>query len=224
MNTKLNNDLFLEEVEGGHLGFFTKVETKTTLTVPIDQDFREPSYYRHVVAAIKELTEDDIVVFEINSSGGRVDGLVALLSAIERTPAISIAVLNGMAASAASILALNCDVCLMTENAGMMCHNASFMSAGKAYDIQSHVSYEKRRNEELMRKTYKYFLEEDEIEELLKGIEFWFDAQEIQNRLNIREDIRELEANAEGEEELLEEAEVEEVVEKPKRNTKSKYE
>jgi len=187
-----SEDFYMEDDSKEHLGFFTKVETRTTLTVPIDQEFHSPSYYRHVVAAINDLTEEDKIVFEINSDGGSAAGLIALLSAIERSPAISIAVINGMAASAASILALRCDVCLLTDNAAMMCHNASFSTGGKSFDVASHVSFERKRSDDLMRKTYEYFLEEHEIEDLLKGIEFWFDAEEISSRLAMRDEIREI--------------------------------
>lgn len=196
-NSKLN----LDESDDipGHLGFYTRQITNTVLTVPMDQEFSNPSYYRFVCQAISELEEGDTVEFEVASDGGRVDGLIALLSALERTPATSVALLNGMAASAASILALNCDMVWVGTNSSMMIHNAHFGSIGTVSNVVKHVDFERKRTEKLIRSTYEHFLTEDEIEAVLAGVEIWLDSEEINDRLIIKASI--LEELAEEEDE-----------------------
>ena len=188
-NSKLN----LDESDDipGHLGFYTRQITNTILTVPMDQEFSNPSYYRFVCQAISELEEGDTVEFEVASDGGRVDGLIALLSALERTPATSVALLNGMAASAASILALNCDMVWVGTNSSMMIHNAHFGSIGTVSNVVKHVDFERKRTEKLIRSTYEHFLTEDEIEAVLAGVEIWLDSEEINDRLIIKASILE---------------------------------
>ena len=197
-NSKLN----LDESDDipGHLGFYTRQITNTILTVPMDQEFSNPSYYRFVCQAISELEEGDTVEFKVASDGGRVDGLIALLSALERTPATSVALLNGMAASAASILALNCDMVWVGTNSSMMIHNAHFGSIGTVSNVVKHVDFERKRTEKLIRSTYEHFLTEDEIEAVLAGVEIWLDSEEINDRLVIKASI--LEELAEEDEEL----------------------
>jgi len=188
-NSKLN----LDESDDipGHLGCYTRQITNTILTVPMDQEFSNPSYYRFVCQAISELEEGDTVEFEVASDGGRVDGLIALLSALERTPATSVALLNGMAASAASILALNCDMVWVGTNSSMMIHNAHFGSIGTVSNVVKHVDFERKRTEKLIRSTYEHFLTEDEIEAVLAGVEIWLDSEEINDRLIIKASILE---------------------------------
>lgn len=196
-NSKLN----LDESDDipGHLGFYTRQITNTILTVPMDQEFSNPSYYRFVCQAISELEEGDTVEFEVASDGGRVDGLIALLSALERTPATSVALLNGMAASAASILALNCDMVWVGINSSMMIHNAHFGSIGTVSNVVKHVDFERKRTEKLIRSTYEHFLTEDEIEAVLAGVEIWLDSEEINDRLVIKASILEELSEEDGE-------------------------
>lgn len=192
-----------DEDEGGsakHLGYFTKVQQSTLITIPIDEAVREASYYRAVVNAISGTSEDDVIEFDINSVGGRLDGLIALLTALERTEAISCANINGECHSAASMLALSCDSLTVSPYASMLCHFVSYGASGKATDVKSHVNHIHDTCENLFRSVYQHFLTEDEIEKCIGGYELWLNAAEIAERLDAKykylnklEEIKQLE-------------------------------
>ena len=188
MNKKFNKADLDEESDdfvGGKnvLGYFMKQKIATQYTVTIDEAFTEPSYYRGVVSMLMGASEEDTVIFLINSPGGRLSGLLTLLEGINMTDATTLAVLVGECASAASMFALHCDQVFVSENATMLCHNVSYSTNGKGSDVLAHVNHVAKTSEKLLRSTYLNFLSEKEILELLNGQEIYLDSDEIKARL-----------------------------------------
>lgn len=165
------------------LGYFMKQQVATQYTVTIDEAFTEPSYYRGVVSMLMGASEEDTVIFLINSPGGRLSGLLTLLEGINMTDATTLAVLVGECASAASMFALHCDQVFVSENATMLCHNVSYGTNGKGSDVLAHVNHVAKTSEKLLRSTYLNFLSEKEVLELLNGQEIYLDSDEIKARL-----------------------------------------
>lgn len=165
------------------LGYFIKQKVATQYTVTIDEAFTEPSYYRGVVSMLMGASEEDTVIFLINSPGGRLSGLLTLLEGVNMTDATTLAVLVGECSSAASMFALHCDQVFVSENATMLCHNVSYGTNGKGSDVLAHVNHVAKTSEKLLRSTYLNFLSEKEILELLNGQEIYLDSDEIKARL-----------------------------------------
>ena len=127
LNTKvLHDDEELEPLGESFCGYFMEHRSITRLVIPIDTSFKDPYHYRMVVNKIDELGEDDTVEFWINSDGGDLSGLVALLTAIRTTKAQTLAVLKGSCHSAGSILALCCDSIEISPYTTMLCHSIRF--------------------------------------------------------------------------------------------------
>ena len=179
-----------EYFEEGPLSFFVKTKQQNLFTVSIDEPFVEPRYYRNVVAMLMDAAPEDTVMFLVNSPGGLMDGLLTLLDGIEQTEATTIAVLVGQCSSAASMLSLHCDEVEVSDNATMLCHNISYGTGGKGSDVLSHVQHVSKTADKLLRTTYKDFLTETEINDMISGKEIYLDADEIQERLDNREDAR----------------------------------
>lgn len=185
------------------LGYFMKQKVATQYTVTIDEAFTEPSYYRGVVSMLMGASEEDTVIFLINSPGGRLSGLLTLLEGINMTDATTLAVLVGECSSAASMFALHCDQVFVSENATMLCHNVSYGTNGKGSDVLAHVNHVAKTSEKLLRSTYLNFLSEKEILELLNGQEIYLDSDEIKARLEQKQ-----KATADQEQETEPETEV----------------
>ena len=185
------------------LGYFMKQQVATQYTVTIDEAFTEPSYYRGVVSMLMGASEEDTVIFLINSPGGRLSGLLTLLEGINMTDATTLAVLVGECSSAASMFALHCDQVFVSENATMLCHNVSYGTNGKGSDVLAHVNHVAKTSEKLLRSTYLNFLSEKEVLELLNGQEIYLDSDEIKARLEQKQ-----KATADQEQETEPETEV----------------
>ena len=185
------------------LGYFIKQKVATQYTVTIDEAFTEPSYYRGVVSMLMGASEEDTVIFLINSPGGRLSGLLTLLEGVNMTDATTLAVLVGECSSAASMFALHCDQVFVSENATMLCHNVSYGTNGKGSDVLAHVNHVAKTSEKLLRSTYLNFLSEKEVLELLNGQEIYLDSDEIKARLEQKQ-----QATADQEQETEQETEV----------------
>ena len=109
---------------------------------------------------------------------------------------MTIADITGECASAASILALNCDQCVVGKHAELLAHEVRYGIGGKSSDNLSHVQHIKKISDKLIWDTYEGFLTDDEIESVLNGKELFLDSDEIVERLNKRQALREA---AEGE-------------------------
>lgn len=81
------------------------------------------------------LDADHIDLF-INSPGGDVFDAMAILNVIRRTEAHVVAHIDGIAASAASFIAMGADEVVMGRNSELMIHDASGLCWGPAEDMQ----------------------------------------------------------------------------------------
>lgn len=206
-----------DEFEGNKdsLGFFVQTQVARQYTVTIDEPFIQPSYYRGVISMLMNATEADSVIFLLNSPGGMYAGLVALIEAVKMTDATTMAVLVGECASAASIFALHCDTMFVSDNATMLCHYVSYGTQGKGSDVLAHVEHTTKVSNKLVCDTYKYFLTDQEIEELIAGRQIYLDSDEIKERLDKKQQILD-KINSEEENEVQEEAPVKKTRRKPK--------
>lgn len=190
----MKNNQFEDEVQvpfNAHLEFYTEQISNIAMTVHIDEEIKEPSYYRQVVQGIENLSDGDQLTFNIASPGGRLDGLEVVLSAIKNTDAIVIANIAGSCHSAASILALNCDMIYVSPHASMLVHFVSFGSVGASNHVLKQAEHTKKVSEKLFRETYQYFLTEEEIERCIEDdFQLWLDADQITERLEVRQECQ----------------------------------
>lgn len=191
--TKLNQ--FEEETQlqiNKQLEFYTEQISNIAMTVHMDEEIREPSYYRQVVQGISNLSEGDQLTFNISSPGGRLDGLEVVLSAIDNTDAVTIANIAGQCHSAASILALRCNIIYVSTHASMLVHFISFGSAGASNHVLKQAEHTKKVSEKLFRDTYYGFLTEEEINKCIEDdYQLWLDSEQIIQRLEQRQAILE---------------------------------
>ena len=191
---KVNQDYDDEDemMSQQQLGFFVNSQTFNQYTVHLDEDFVQPSYYRSVCNMLDHAQEGDEVIFKVSSRGGALVGLQMLLEAIKNTQAHTVALLVGQCYSAASIFVLHCDDIAVTDSADMMVHSVSYGVGGKNSDVLAHVAHITKTSEKLIRGTYEYFLSEEEIVDVINGKELYFDADEIRERLTLREQLRDI--------------------------------
>jgi len=160
---------------------------KKLLTIHLDENIMPPNYYRAVVDEMMRLTEDDVVQILINSHGGDYYGMLSIIESIRNTDADVLAVITGMAASAASIIALSCPKMIVCDGATMMIHSLSYGTFGKESDVRSYTQFMTKQTDKVIRQTYEGFLNKKEIEEVIQGREIWLDAEEIRERANNKE-------------------------------------
>lgn len=114
----------------------------------------------------------------INSPGGAVFDALAIYNALRQHPANVEVTIMGVAASAASIIAMAGDTVVMPENAFMMIHNPLNMAYGNADDLREVADVLDKIGASLVGIYAKRTgLPEDEIKALLDA-ETWLNAEE----------------------------------------------
>lgn len=181
-----------------YLPYYESTRVDRCIKVFLDESIREPKYYRTVLQGIESLSEGDVVLLTINSYGGQLDGAIAIINAIQNTEADVHCSIEGVAASAASLIALAAPSISVSPYATMMVHSATFGAFGKQSDVISHASFVDKKVRGLMNSVYKDFLTDKELEEVIMGKELWFDAQEIVCRLELRAELQDKRAKAEA--------------------------
>ena len=180
-----------------YLPYYESSKVNRCIKVPLDEMIREAKYYRNVLQGIDSLGEGDLVLLNVNSYGGHLDGAIAIINAMEMTDADVHCNIEGVAASAASLIALAAPSLSVSPYATMMVHSATFGAFGKQSDVISHASFVDKQVKTLMHSVYQDFLTVKELEEVLMGKEMWFDADEIVRRLEVRAELQEKRAKAE---------------------------
>lgn len=159
--------------------------------VNLTDDFDIPHSFDEVIALLANATEDDEITWNIVSSGGYIDSLEMLLAWKEMCAAKQTHVLTSSAASAATAFFLSpADQYLVFDTASFMIHESNYGSGGTASNVRRHTEHVDKKNDKFIRNTYKDFLDDSEIEDVLKGVEIYLDADAIRSRLSLREQKR----------------------------------
>lgn len=147
-------------------------------------DIGEPSDYVELCDALRGANENDQFVIRFNSHGGSLSTALMIINAIRETQAHVHGFIEADCASAASILFLACHSYSFSDDATMMIHTSSSMYGGKEHEQHSYVTFSRKKIHKLMRNRYSGFLTESEIENVLNGQDYYFDADAIADRLD----------------------------------------
>ena len=133
----------------------------------------------------------DLITIHINCYGGNADVGMNIYDCLRQSPANVEVSIEGACCSCASIIMLAGNCWRVTPHAHVMVHSWSEGIYGKWNEIISKFNYDKCVFEKQFRELYKDFLTDEEIEDCLKGKDFYFDSNETVKRLNAyqKEDI-----------------------------------
>lgn len=193
MKQKMNNEEVLDLLQTyEQLGYSLSSITHNKFEFNLDEDIKEPSYYRSLIEVLNNATEQDLVVLNINSGGGQLDSAISIIDALRNTRANTLAWISGSAYSAAGIIALSCQNLEVGEFATLMCHNSQYGLGGYTTDIKDRAVFEHKMISKIMHSVYKHFLSVDEVEAVLSNKTIWMDADEIIERFTkMQEKIQE---------------------------------
>lgn len=172
-----------------HSGLFYRRSTNTKFTYYIDSYIGAPSQYRPLLQCMENMQEGDKLDIFIQSGGGRLDSSMAIINAMHSTEGDVTVISNGMTASAAGIILLSAPELVISPVSQFMCHQASLGSGGKLGEVDSHIQFSKKYITKLMDESYYGFLTPEEIQEMKKGVDYYFESDEILERLERRSKI-----------------------------------
>lgn len=158
--------------------------TCSAYDIYLDEEIKDPTYYRKAFHVLRSAQPGDLVRIYISTYGGNLTSAIMFKNCIEGCQADVVAIIEGEAYSAGSLIALSCPNIEVKPYATMMCHSAAFSSGGHVGSIRDHVDFVGRHAEGIMEDVYKDFLYENELEDLRRGRDIWLNAEEIAERLD----------------------------------------
>ena len=142
------------------------------------------------IEVLQAAGENDVVLIHLSTDGGSLDATDTFITAMQECEARVIVKASGGVHSAGTVILLNADEFVLSENFNALIHNGSTWSGGKFSDWKSQTKHTERYMEKVMRTTYENFLTDKEIDELLDGKDLWLDADAFMERMQRRNDIR----------------------------------
>ena len=146
-------------------------------------DIGEPSDYIEICDVLRSASPNDEVLIRINSGGGSLATANMLVNAIRESQAHVRGFIESTCASAATLVYLACHSYSLSDDADMMIHTSSSMYGGKEHEQHSYVTFSRKKIHKMMRNRYAGFLTDVEIENVLNGQDYYFDSEEITERL-----------------------------------------
>ena len=133
---------------------------------------------KDIANSIKQLPKSNVINVRINSAGGDVFEGVAIYNTLRRQNAKIKVDVDGMALSAASVVAMAGHEVHMADNAIMMIHNPWTIMAGDAEHLRQMAdTLEKTKNQVVKSYAMKTGLTEQDISQLMDA-ETWMTAEE----------------------------------------------
>lgn len=159
---------------------FNNHEYKIRIARPITEidDFEEE------IMALEEATPNDLVFVQISSPGGSLETCDFLCRRMVECQAPIVVEIGLTCASAASALMLQADDWVINDSSTVMVHACSWSPGwGKEADLRASVEYTERLNREWVERTYRGFLDDDQLSQVLAGKDLYLFADELRERL-----------------------------------------
>lgn len=144
-------------------------------------------YLEHF-AVYHQAGPEDIIRLWIQSPGGSVAVGTQYIRHMKQCAAPIVAVIGMECSSQATAIALAASDWEVDEMSTFLVHGFSYGAYGHEAQVFNQAAFNKKLNEKFLRKTYSGFLDEDAIQEALKGVDLLFDGEELLEKLqNYRE-------------------------------------
>ena len=138
------------------------------------------------IEVMSAANENDTVIIHLSTNGGSLDATDTFLQAMHECEAHIVCKASGGVHSSGTLILLAADEFTLSENANFLIHNGSTGTGGKFSDYRSEVEHTTKYMENVLRTTYKGFMSENEIEDLIKGVDLWLNSEQFVERHNKR--------------------------------------
>ena len=170
---------------------FVEQTIQNKYTIRLARDISEPDDFDDELNLLSMAGGEDTVKLLVVSPGGYLTTCNLLTKALRETKARTIGYIGSSCASAATAIILACDEWEIDEQSSFMIHTASLGVIGKAPEIETELQHRLRLIRRWVETTYKGFLSDEEIENVIAGKDYWFEGEELARRLIAYADYRE---------------------------------
>ena len=152
-----------------------------TVTAYLMGEIYEPECYSELCYTL-ENTNADYVRLVMNNGGGHMDSMISIIASIKKCQATVVGVLSGTIASAASMIALECDELEVADHLFWLTHYYSGGTAGKGNEIKAKHIFDEVEIPRMFKAIHKGFLTDAEMERVIDGKDEWLNKEEVLKR------------------------------------------
>jgi len=146
-------------------------------------EITEVEDYFDIIDALNHASPDEEFIIRIHSGGGLLGTADVIVNAISNTQARVHGHIESLCGSAATMIFLSCHSYSVSPRAEFFVHTASSGTIGKEHENYASIMFSRKRIHRLIKDTYSGLLSEKEIENVLNGQDYYFDAEELSERL-----------------------------------------
>lgn len=146
-------------------------------------EIRDIQDYIDFLREVENTKHDDLIKVHINCPGGAVDVALNIYDCLRRCQAQVVVSVEGLCASAASMIMLAGNEWYIYPHSTVMVHAWTSLEFGKWNELKASHEFETKVTEKRFRNLYKNFMTDEEIERCLKGQDFYFDNDEVFERI-----------------------------------------
>ena len=158
-------------------------EGSAVLTMYLTTQIEDSAYYHEFSELCAALTPDDTLVLFIDNGGGYLSGAQLITRTLANCQAYTVGIVTGVAASAATIVALACDELRMEPYSRFMIHAPTWGEyPKKMHELQASAEFEIPYTKQYIASVYTDFLTEDEIAYVINGGDKYYTAEETTER------------------------------------------
>lgn len=188
--TLMNDSKIMPLMEPNKL-FVTEYHDHVRYDYYLVGEIGNPEEYMELCHALRSCSPADEFFVRFNCVGGQVRSGNQIINALKECPATTIGFIEHDCGSMATFLFLACDTWGVSPYAEFFSHTVSGGNYGKESETFEASQFLRRQTHARVREEYSNFLTPDEIDSLLKGADYYFNADEIIERLEVFADARE---------------------------------
>jgi len=196
-NTTQNNSSILDMLKGGPPDSFS-TDYGCVREYYLSDEIGPPAEYVNWFHEIRNCRNTDTINIHINCPGGNLFTTIQFLQAMADTQARIVVSVEGACMSAATLIFLAADECMITNHSMFLFHNYSAGTAGKGGEMYHGMVHERKWSTELFESMYTGFLTDSEIIDMTNDKDIWLDANQVLERLEKRGKLMEKKAKKAG--------------------------
>lgn len=148
------------------------------------EEIDEVGAFLDMINVLKTSEPHDTIFIYLNTPGGNLYTAIQIISAIRQSNATVVTCLEGMVASAGTLIFLAGHKHVVNANCTFMIHNYSHGAWGKGNEVALRVKHSEQYFNKLAHDMYGKFLTEEELNEVINGKDFWMESEEVLRRLD----------------------------------------
>lgn len=163
-----------------HTLFHVSTESTKHFRLFLDSLISEGAVLHDLFNTLHDATADDTLEIRINSSGGFVKYGQQFINIMkDRFKDRCVTIIDADAASMAAVIFMAGDKRIVYPHSTLMIHDISMYLAGKASESRKEIELYSRVFKGYFKRFFSDVLEDDEIEDVFKGVDYWFTAEDM---------------------------------------------